>query len=94
MKAILYPHDGHLAVTSGVADYAAEQTALLLTPEGVPYLIVDASEVPADQMYFNAWTSDFSQPDGVGVSRAEYERLYPPSPVVIPPASTFVTEGE
>jgi hypothetical protein len=94
MKAIIYPHQDHLAVTFGIEDSDAVRIALLVTPVGVPYRIIDESELPLDQTYFNAWTADFSQPDGVGVSRAEYERLYPPSPVVIPPASTFVTEGE
>ena len=77
MKAIVYPYDGHLAVTLGVADADAEQMALLVTPINVPFLILEQSEVPEDQTYFNAWTADFSYPSGVGIGREAYDQLYP-----------------
>lgn len=78
MKAILYPHDGHLALTPGIADEDANRIALLVTPINVPFLIVDQSEIPADHTYFNAWTADFSQPSGVGVGPEAYHQMYPP----------------
>jgi hypothetical protein len=36
-------------------------------PAGVPYLIIDASDIPADRTYRAAWTANFSQPDGYGI---------------------------
>jgi hypothetical protein len=36
-------------------------------PAGVPYLIVNASDLPEDRTYRDAWTADFSQPDGIGI---------------------------
>jgi hypothetical protein len=36
-------------------------------PAGLPYLIVDASSIPADRQFRNAWEADFSNPDGYGI---------------------------
>lgn len=37
------------------------------TPTGVPYWIVDDSEIPEDRTFRNAWTFETDkQPDGVG----------------------------
>ena len=35
-------------------------------PSGVPYLIIDSSELPADTEFRDAWQADFSNPDGYG----------------------------
>lgn len=35
-------------------------------PTGVPYLIVDAEDVPKDRTLRALWTADFSNPDGYG----------------------------
>ena len=47
-----------------------EDIAAKDTPEGVPYLIIDADLVPADRDMREAWTADFSEPHGYGDSRA------------------------
>lgn len=36
-------------------------------PAGTPYLIIDASDIPEDRTYRDAWTADFSEPDGHGI---------------------------
>lgn len=35
-------------------------------PTGVPYLIIDSSQLPADREFRGAWEADFSNPDGYG----------------------------
>lgn len=44
-----------------------EQIARKDVPAGVPYLIVDATDIPADRSLRAAWRADFSQPDGYGI---------------------------
>ena len=35
-------------------------------PTGMPYKIVDITEVPTDRTFRAAWEADFATPDGVG----------------------------
>ena len=44
-----------------------EEIARKDVPAGVPYLIVDEADIPADRTYREAWTADFSSPHGYGV---------------------------
>ncbi len=37
-----------------------QQQALLAVPNGLPYLILDASELPQDIIFFDAWAADFT----------------------------------
>ena len=34
---------------------------------GQPYIFVDDDDVPKDRMFREAWTADFSTPDGFGI---------------------------
>jgi hypothetical protein len=43
-----------------------EKIAAKDVPQGAPYLILDASEIPEDREFRGAWEADFSQPHGVG----------------------------
>jgi hypothetical protein len=36
-------------------------------PAGLPYHIVDATQIPVDRTFYNAWEADFSNPDGHGI---------------------------
>lgn len=56
--AIIHPCDCGLSVV----EIAAKDV-----PPGTPYLIVDASEIPADRTFRAAWEADFSTPDGYGL---------------------------
>lgn len=56
--AVIHPCDCGLAV----AEIAAKDV-----PAGVPFRIVDASEIPADRTFRAAWEADFSEPDGHGL---------------------------
>ena len=35
-------------------------------PAGTPYFIIDAADLPSGE-YRDAWTADFSEPDGYGI---------------------------
>ena len=55
--AVLVPCECGLTVT---------QIAQKDVPAGVPFVIVDATDIPTDRTYRTAWRCDFSQPDGYG----------------------------
>lgn len=43
-----------------------EELATKDVPNGLPYLIVDDTDIPTDRTYRDAWEADFSTPDGYG----------------------------
>lgn len=49
-----------------LGDSPVEETAVRRVPTGRPYLIVDASAIPEDRTYREAWDADFTNPDGFG----------------------------
>lgn len=68
--AVMYPAPKYLEslITDEVNN---EDTALNLVaqkdvPTGTPYRIVPLADIPADRTDREAWTADFSNPDGVG----------------------------
>lgn len=68
-KVILFPaEDGSLSLVFPCdCGVPVEEIARASVPTGKPYLIVDRSELPQDTTYIDAWTADFSTPDGVGI---------------------------
>ena len=71
MKVIIYtdPETDSLAIVRPFLDsgLTIEQIAAKDVPAGVPYLIVDASEIPTDRSQRQAWFADTtSNPDGTG----------------------------
>ena len=57
---IIYPNDAD-GVAIVVPAPGIEQTeALNAVPTGKPYLIVDASDMPTDRTFRNAWQADFT----------------------------------
>ena len=56
-KRILYPDDGGVAVIipADNCGLTVEEIAAKDVPAGRPYKIVDASEVPSDRTFRNAW---------------------------------------
>jgi hypothetical protein len=68
-QVIIYPCDGSLAVVFPCADCGlpVSEIARKDVPAGVPYLIVNVSDLPEDRTYRDAWTADFSTPDGIGI---------------------------
>jgi hypothetical protein len=67
-KVIIYPWKGHVAVSfpNPKSKKTLQQIAEDGTPEGLPFRIVDISELPTDWDFQDAWTADFSSSDGVG----------------------------
>lgn len=81
-KQIIYPQeDGSIAliIPAPECKISVEEIARKDVPEGVPYLIVNDSDLPEDHTYFNAWEADFSNPHGHGIGQdawfAEQESL-------------------
>jgi hypothetical protein len=72
-KVIIYPWDGHIAVSwpNPRSRNTLQHTAENGTPVGLPYRIIDASDLPTDWDFFDAWTADFSSPDGTGTQIQE-----------------------
>jgi len=69
MNLIIYKTDeGGVAVIIPAPEcpLLIEEIAKKDVPTGVPYLIIDSSELPADREFRDAWQADFSNPDGYG----------------------------
>ena len=65
MQVILFPIDGKVAVMTPVGEPLA--TAKKDVPAGVPFVIVDSTELPtASHASQETWEVDFSNPDGYG----------------------------
>lgn len=57
-KRILFPNDdGGISV---IIPAESLEAAMKDIPRGKPYLIVDASDIPADREFRAAWTADFT----------------------------------
>lgn len=65
-QRIIYPQETGIAVIHPTGELSVEETAQKDVPTGVPYLIIDSSELPADREFRDAWQADFSNPDGYG----------------------------
>ena len=58
-KRIIYPNDEggvSIVVPAPDCELSLEQIAGKDVPAGKPYQVVDASEIPDDRSYRNAWT--------------------------------------
>lgn len=72
-QAIIYPQsNGSIALVMPTGELPIEDVALKDVPAGVPYLFVDATDVPQDLTFFEAWEADFSNPDGHGIGADAY----------------------
>lgn len=55
-QRILYPTpDGGIAIVIPTGELSIQEVAAKDVPEGVPYTIVDASEIPEDRTFRAAW---------------------------------------
>ena len=46
-------------------------------PAGVPYKIVDATDIPEDRTFRAAWEANITEPDGVGLGYDAWFALQP-----------------
>lgn len=68
MQVIIFPNQTSIAVIRPVeCGMTIQEIARKDVPSGVPYRIIDAALIPADRTYRDAWTADFSAPDGYGI---------------------------
>lgn len=67
-KRIIYPNESGISVLIPSPQWKGtiEELAAKDVPEGVPYLIVNESDVPENREQRILWDADFSTPDGVG----------------------------
>ena len=67
MKKIIFPNETGIAVITPTGELTVEETALKDVPSGVKYKIIDASDLPQERDFRNAWEFDFTENfDGVG----------------------------
>jgi hypothetical protein len=70
MQAIIYPTDrGGIAVIIPAPDCGIPlfEIGRKDVPAGVAFRIITTSAIPQDRTYREAWTADFSAPDGHGI---------------------------
>ncbi|WP_373078704.1 hypothetical protein [Zhongshania sp.] len=75
MHRVIFPDQDGVSLVIPAGDYSIEQVAEQAVPEGVPYLIVDEVDLPPLSQQ-HAWTADFTNPDGHGLSDADWEAKY------------------
>lgn len=68
-KRIIYPNETSVSIIipSDNCGLPLEDIARKDVPSGVPYLIVDVSDIPTDREFRDAWEADFTTPDGYGI---------------------------
>ena len=67
MKIIIFPNETGIAVMTPTGEFSLEETAKKDVPSGVKYKIIDASALPKERDFRNAWEYDFNTDfDGVG----------------------------
>ena len=70
MKVIIYPQENNsiaLVIPAPECPISIQEVARKDVPAGVPFLIIDASQLPQEEEYFNSFEADFSNPDGHGI---------------------------
>lgn len=68
MQAIIFPNQTSISVIRPLdCGLTIQEIARKDVPFGVPYRIIDAALIPKDRTYRDAWTADFSNPDGTGL---------------------------
>jgi hypothetical protein len=69
-KRIIYPtQDGGVAILIPAGELSIEEVARKDVPAGVPFKIVDTTEVPDDRTFRSAWEADMTSPSGVGIGQ-------------------------
>lgn len=75
---ILYPQtNGEIAILMPVENcgLSVMEIGLKDVPAGVPFLIVEDSDLPSDWSTSSAWEVDFSKPTGVGMGAEAFFKI-------------------
>lgn len=67
MKIIFPQNNGEIAITFFESNEDLIEIGRRTTPNGIPFLIVQDSDLPADWFFSSAWVADFSNPSGFGI---------------------------
>lgn len=69
--------DGTLAILNSCHDsgLSIEDIAAKDVPAGAPYRLISPEDIPATSEYRDAWTMDFSNPDGYGLGAEGWLKL-------------------
>jgi hypothetical protein len=78
LKLIVYKNSDDnsvaLIIPATETEFTVTEIAQRDTPAGLPYLILDRDSLPLEHLdYFDAWESDFSNPDGYGIGREAWD---------------------
>jgi len=71
-KIVYQDDDGTVVVITPSDELSFEDVCKKDVPAGKSYFICDASELPSDRNFRNAWEVDMSNPDGVGIGSEAY----------------------
>jgi hypothetical protein len=67
-QRIIYPNDENgLSIVIPTGAVSLEELIARTVPQGVPYRVVDVSDIPTDRTFRDAWEADFSNPDGYSI---------------------------
>jgi hypothetical protein len=66
-QRVIYPTDTGISVLVPTGEIPVEQVARKDVPAGLPYLIIEVSDIPEDRSQRELWTADFGDPDGHGI---------------------------
>ncbi len=66
MKVIAYSLNNEVVILYPTPFLPIEEAGRKDVPSGVPYKILDISELPKNDLFRNAWELSIDQPDGYG----------------------------
>jgi hypothetical protein len=71
-RIIFQNESGGVSVIIPTGELPIEHVARKDVPAGIPYLLINAADIPADRTFRGAWEADFSTPDGYGLGADAY----------------------
>jgi hypothetical protein len=75
-KLIIYPQENNtISILIPTGELPIDDVCLKDVPDGIPYILINKSDLPNDWIYRNAWDADFSNPDGYGIGSEKWMEL-------------------
>lgn len=77
-QVIIYPNPdilGQICVILPTGELSIEEVAKKDVPQGLPYKILNRSDLPDTKLFRDAWECNFLNPDGHGLGHKEWYRL-------------------
>jgi hypothetical protein len=74
-KLIIYKSEegrAILVIPAPNCEISLEEIARKDVPPGLPYHIVDRSQIPTDMTFYEAWEADFTNPTGHGIGSVAF----------------------